>query len=154
MQLAVVIADSFEWVRYDSLWICRHNHTTIAMTSKFPLIPFIRRNSITKWRINYIFALPLSFSSCLSMFLWPCITILPKLLSVDGWYPATPGQSRSRQNFTDSSSDSGQNGRLRLTPTPATTPTPQPCWWVLIFYWRVGACLCIEINFDKWKKSE
>ena len=41
--------------------------------------------------------------------------------------PATPGQSRSRQNFTDSNSDSRENGRLRLTPSLVSTPTPQPC---------------------------
>ena len=39
------------------------------------------------------------------------------LWSVDGWHPATLGRSRSRQNFTDSSSDSGRlqlRSRLRI----------------------------------------
>ena len=42
--------------------------------------------------------------------------------------PATPGWSRSRPNFTDSSSDSdsSQNCRLRPTPTQVSTQTPQP----------------------------
>ena len=69
-----------------------------------------------------------------SMFTRRCIAVRPKSLSVDGWYPATPGRSRSRRNFTDSSSDSDsrKNGRLRSTPTPASTPTPQPCPYVML----------------------
>ena len=63
-----------------------------------------------------------------SMLKGRCIYDRPKSLFVDGWYPVTPGQSRSRRNFSDSSSDSvsRQNGRLRPTPTPASAPTPQP----------------------------
>ena len=54
----------------------------------------------------------------------------PKLSSVDGWHPATPGRGQSRQNSTDTSSgsDSWQNGRPPSTPTPVSTPTPQPCF--------------------------
>ena len=120
----------FLWMGY--VWqslICWYSHTAIAMTPKLSPISCIRRKSITKWRFNFIFTLTLSFSSCLSMFLGRCITVWPKSLPVDGWYLATPGQSRSRQNFIDSSSDSDsrRNGRLRPTPTPASTPTPQPC---------------------------
>ena len=48
---------------------------------------------------NFIFTLPLSFPSCFSMFSGRCITVRPKALSVDGWYPATPGRSRSLINF-------------------------------------------------------
>ena len=42
---------------------------------------------------------------------------------------ATLGRSRSRSNFTGSSSDcdSSQNCRLRPTSTPVSTPTAQPC---------------------------
>ena len=47
-------------------------------------------------------------SSRLSMFSGRCRTVHPKSFSVDGWYPATPGQIRSRQ----------------ILPTPAPTPTP------------------------------
>ena len=42
---------------------------------------------------------------------------------------ATPGRSRSWQNFIDScfDSNSSQNSRLRPTPTPASTTTLQHC---------------------------
>ena len=54
--------------------------------------------------------------------------IAEQLHVVIGCYPTTPDRSRSRQNFTDSisDSDSRRNGQLRPTPTPASTPTLQP----------------------------
>ena len=48
------------------------------MTIKLPPMPFIRRNSITKWRFLFIQTLPFSFSSCLSMFLVGCMTVRSK----------------------------------------------------------------------------
>ena len=77
------------------------------MALKLAPIAFIRRNSITKWRINLIYTLPLSFSSCLSMFSEGCITIRLKSAFAAGCQPATPGRSRSRSNLL----------------TPALTPT-------------------------------
>ena len=84
-----------------------------------------------------------------SMFSGRCITVRSKSLSVDGWYPATPGRSRSRRNFTDSSSDSDsrQSSRLRPTPTPAWTPTPQPwCASLYQFYYLQQINIWIRIS--------
>ena len=48
------------WIRH-----CRHDslrtHTAITMAFKLYPIPFFRRNSICKWRLNFIYKLPLSF---------------------------------------------------------------------------------------------
>ena len=50
------------------------------------------------------------------MFSWGCIIAHPKSYSVGGCLSATPGRSRSRQNFTDSSSDSDSNQNFRIEP--------------------------------------
>ena len=43
MQPVVVIANSFDCGRYDSLWICWNSHTAIAMGLKLSSIPFSDR---------------------------------------------------------------------------------------------------------------
>ena len=139
MQPVMVMVDSFEWPQYDSPRSCWLSHTTVAMAQKLYLIPFIWRSFITKWCFNFISTLSLSYSSCLSRSSGPCITVRRKSLSAVGWYPATPGRSRSQQNFADSSSDSDsrQNGRLRPTPTPVSTPTPQPWLKLRVFLHQI-----------------
>ena len=43
MQPALVFADSFECGRYDGLWVCWHNHTTVAMAIKLSPMLFSDR---------------------------------------------------------------------------------------------------------------
>ena len=107
---------------------------------------------------NFISTLPLSFSSRKH---FQCLR--PKSPSVEGWYPATPGMSQSRQNFPDSSSDSdsGQNSRLRPTPTSglgsdsaALVPTELLKQW--LNRWRNISSFCILFFFqaqfiDEWR---
>ena len=102
-----------------------------------------------------ISTLQLSFPSSLSMFSGRCIAVRPKSLSLDGCYPATPERSRSRQNFTGSSSDSDSRPDVRLppTPTPASTLTPQPCFRgiihdtrTIVLRWGHGVCHGMKLS--------
>ena len=68
----------------------------------------IRRYSITAWHFSFIWTMPLSFSSRLSMLSEGWITVCPKSSSVDGWYPVTPCGV----------------GVGQILPTPAPTTTP------------------------------
>ena len=125
---------SFLWMNsvrqsLNLLTVTRSHNDRDGMAPKLSLIPFLRRNSFTKWCFSFISTLPPSFSSCLPTLSGRFITIWPKSLSADGWYPVTLGRSRSWQNYSDSCYDSNSriNGRLRPTPTPVLTPNPQPC---------------------------
>ena len=96
----------------------RDSHKIISDT-------LIRRNAFNKWHFSFIWTLPLS-NFILSFTVFGGMDNHSAKVMVCWWVePVTPG--RSRPNFTDSSSDSGQNGRFRPTPTPVSTPTPQPC---------------------------
>ena len=140
MQPCVVIADSFGWARYESLNLLTQSHND-RDDSKV-ISDTLHQTKFYHYKMLQLYFHTITLRFFLSMFSGRCITVRPKLLSVDGWYPATPGRSRSRQHFTDSSSesDSGKNGRLRLTPTLASTPTPQPCLLVT---------MCERVNLAK-----
>ena len=94
MKPAKVIAISFEWVWYGSLWICSHSQKTIAITPKFSPILYQTKFYCQMMLQFHLHATALLFI-LFSMFMGRCITVWPKSLSVNGWHPATltPGKT-------------------------------------------------------------
>ena len=99
---------------------------------------------------GFNFALPPSFPSRHSVFSGGWITARTISSCVDRRLSDNPDGSRGRQNFTDSSSDSGccQSIRLWPTQTPATTPTPEP-WSKRLKVFMFG--FVQRYNSTKWK---
>ena len=132
------------------IWMWSVSHSLNLLTQSHnvrddPKVIFdtiFRPNSITKWHYNFIFTQPLLFIQSFNIFeamqnRSAKITICWRVVSCDS------GRSRSRQSFTDSSSDSGQNGRLLPTPTQVSTPTPQP-WLMASFTTIPGSHECLD----------
>ena len=76
-------------------------------------------------------------------------TVRRKSSSVDGWQSTTPGCTRSRQNFAESSYDydSRQNGQLRPTPNLDLDSDYAP-WLLHLSVWRRiwAACMCQQLR--------
>ena len=105
-QPSVVIADFCECGRHDSL----RTYTAITMALKLYPIPFFRRNSICYSRFNFIYKLPLSFSSC--FFFECCREGGQSFVQNDILRPGVSLQLRAGV------------GVGQILATPAPTPTP------------------------------